>query len=86
MGSIKAVINQSSLASHLEWIEGKQRGMKKELFITGQSKRLPARKLGHFCHCGSERTWNPFYSNESKSDPEFSLLVPNHIVTAQGSE
>lgn len=59
MGSIKAVINQSSLASYLEWIERKKRGMKKEPFITGQSKPLPVGKLGHICRCGYEWTWHP---------------------------
>lgn len=50
MGSIKAVINQSSLASYLEWTDGKQRGTMKEL--------EPAGKLGHFCRCGSDWTWH----------------------------
>lgn len=80
MGSIKAVINQSLLASYLEWIEGKKREAKKEPFITGQSKLLPVGKLGHICHCGSDWTWHSFYSNERKSDPEFLSQVPNHIV------
>lgn len=58
MGSIKAVINQSSLASYLEWIERKKRGTKKEPFITGQSKPSPVGKLGHICRCGYEWTWH----------------------------
>lgn len=50
MGSIKAVIKQSSLASYLEWTEGKQRRTTKEL--------EPAGKLGHFCRFGSDWTWH----------------------------